>query len=463
MKDYTQLITEPFEFLSIESFQMKQEVNEHASLSFSGLIADNDLEQYLGLLSNDVWFKLEAEDKEREKQTIFYGIVISYIIDYVDHDTLLTIYCMSGTYLLDLKPHLRTFQNDVQKHSEILDFLCSENENMAFIIGQQGDEEIGNLLIQYYETDWQFMKRLASHIGAYLISVCHLQGSKFFYGMPNLEIHSLNSQRAYAVINHIADYMQKREKISICKADEVSYVLEEREIYRIGQHIQFLNKDLYIYKIDTVYKGGECIHTYYLKTWKGLITMQVSNTQIAGVSLKAEVTDVKQDMVQVKVLEDENRDLKKLRWFPYSTVYSSLDGAGWYCMPEIGDEVWLHIPSTEENDSYVISAVHKKQDYSRQNPDYKSLKNKYGKEILITPESLILTNNAGLRVELLDQKGIIIESDKAVQINADGDLTISSESSAVIAAADQIIIQQGGTSLIMDQDISFTGGNFRMQ
>ena len=463
MKDYTQLITEPFEFLSIESFQMKQEVNEHASLSFSGLIADNDLEQYLGLLSNDVWFKLEAEDKEREKQTIFYGIVISYIIDYVDHDTLLTIYCMSGTYLLDLKPHLRTFQNDVQKHSEILDFLCSENENMAFIIGQQGDEEIGNLLIQYYETDWQFMKRLASHIGAYLISVCHLQGSKFFYGMPNLEIHSLNSQRAYAVINHIADYMQNREKISICKADEVSYVLEEREIYRIGQHIQFLNKDLYIYKIDTVYKGGECIHTYYLKTWKGLITMQVSNTQIAGVSLKAEVTDVKQDMVQVKVLEDENRDLKKLRWFPYSTVYSSLDGAGWYCMPEIGDEVWLHIPSTEENDSYVISAVHKKQDYSRQNPDYKSLKNKYGKEILITPESLILTNNAGLRVELLDQKGIIIESDKAVQINADGDLTISSESSAVIAAADQIIIQQGGTSLIMDQDISFTGGNFRMQ
>lgn len=465
MKDYRQLMTEPFAFLSIESFQMKQELNEHASVVFSGLIADESLEKYLELLQNNVWFKIEVEEKEKERQTLFHGIITSYTVNLTGHDTVLTVYGMSGTCLMDLKPHLRTFQNGSEKYSELFSYLCNENKDAAFMVGRQGDGEIGNLFIQYYETDWQFMKRLASHAGAYLTSAGYIQGSRFFYGMPNLEAHSLNNQRAYSVINHLDDYMQKtEEKISIRKADAVSYVIEDREIYKIGQHIQFLDKDLCIYKIDSVYRGGECIHTYYLRTWEGLTAARILPEKMAGVSLKAEVTAVKQDVVQVKVLEDENRRSQNVRWLPYSTIYSSLDGTGWYCMPEIGDEVWLHIPSTREDDAYIISAVHKKQDQARQNPDYKSIKNKFGKEIRMTPESLILTNNNGLRVELLDNEGILIESDKAVQINADGDLTVSSQNASVtIAASEQVIIQQGGTSLIMDKDISFTGGDFRMQ
>lgn len=458
MKDYRQLITEPFEFLGIESFQMKQELNEHTSMSFRGLIADENTEQYLELLQKDVWFKIEAEEKELDKQVLFHGIITSYHINFTGHDTELTVYGMSGSSLLDLKLHLRTFQNGEEQYSEVLNYLCSENKSTAFIMGRQGGGEIDNLLIQYYETDWQFMKRLASHTGAYLTPAGHLPGSKFFFGMPDLETRSLNNERAYTVINHLDDFMQKN------RADAVSYVIEDREIYTIGQHIQFLNRDLCIYKIESVYKGGECIHTYYLRTWKGLTTVRISFEKIAGASLRAEVTAVKQDVVQVKVLEDENKRFGNVRWLPYATVYSSLDGTGWYCMPEIGDEVWLHVPSMSEDDSYIISAVHKKQEAARQNPDHKSIKNKYGKEILFTPESLILTNNAGLRVELRDQEGILIESDKAVQISADGDLTISSGNSSVtIAASEQVVIQQGGTSLIMDKDISFTGGNFRMQ
>ncbi|MBD5494080.1 MAG: hypothetical protein HDR12_06810, partial [Lachnospiraceae bacterium] len=163
MKDYWRLVTEPFEFLNINFFHMNQELNEHVSLSFSGLIADNSLEEYLDMLQNDSWFKIEVEDKYQERQILFYGIITSYTINFTGQDTVLTLYGMSGTYLLDLKSHLRTFQNGTEKHSEILSFLCKENKEMAFIMGRQGDEEISNLLIQYYETDWQFMKRLASH------------------------------------------------------------------------------------------------------------------------------------------------------------------------------------------------------------------------------------------------------------------------------------------------------------
>lgn len=95
MKDYRRLITEPFEFLSIESFQMKQKLNEHVSLSFSGLIADSNLEQYLELLQNDVWFKIEVEERNQERQILFHGIITSYTISFTGHDTVLTVYGLS--------------------------------------------------------------------------------------------------------------------------------------------------------------------------------------------------------------------------------------------------------------------------------------------------------------------------------------------------------------------------------
>ena len=56
------------------------------------------------------------------------------------------------------------------------------------------------------------------------------------------------------------------------------------------------------------------------------------------------------------------------RWFPYATVYSSGDGTGWYCMPEIGDKIRLYFPTEKEQDAYVISAYHEGNGGLRKNP-----------------------------------------------------------------------------------------------
>lgn len=132
-------------------------------------------------------------------------------------------------------------------------------------------------------------------------------------------------------------------------------------------------------------------------------------------------------------------------------------------MPEIGDCVRLYIPEREE-DSFVLSAVHKETDTARQDPDRKSFRTKYGKEILFTPEAILLTNNQGMRLEMNDKEGITISSDKDVVIDAKDNLTISSaNASLMIAAKDKVQVRQGSTSMTLDGDIYFTGGEFRIQ
>lgn len=113
---------------------------------------------------------------------------------------------------------------------------------------------------------------------------------------------------------------------------------------------------------------------------------------------------------------------------------------------------------------YVISAVHMDTDNGRKVPDHKSFKNRYGKELLFTPESLELTNNQGMSVRIIDGEGIQVISDKDISIIAGGNMTISSQdASLVIVGTESVDVRQGGAGLHMDSDIVFTGGKFRIQ
>ena len=111
----------------------------------------------------------------------------------------------------------------------------------------------------------------------------------------------------------------------------------------------------------------------------------------------------------------------------------------------------------------VTSSVHKETDSARQDPDRKSFKTKYGKEILFTPDSVLITNNQGMTIEMNDQEGISMTSDKDILIQADGE-TIASGAASLLMAAEEILqVKQGGTTMTLSDDIYFTGGEFRIQ
>ena len=132
-------------------------------------------------------------------------------------------------------------------------------------------------------------------------------------------------------------------------------------------------------------------------------------------------------------------------------------------MPEVGDTVRLYVPD-KEGRCLVTSSVHKETDSARQDPDRKSFKTKYGKEILFTPDTVLITNNQGMMIEMNDQDGITVSSDKDILIQADGEMSIASGSASLLMAAEEILqVKQGGTTMTLSDDIYFTGGEFRIQ
>ncbi len=61
------------------------------------------------------------------------------------------------------------------------------------------------------------------------------------------------------------------------------------------------------------------------------------------------------------------------------------DGAEWYCMSEVGDEVRVVFPDNCEEHAYVASSVHIGSAGGRTNPDEKFWRNRHNKEIRSQP------------------------------------------------------------------------------
>ena len=100
----------------------------------------------------------------------------------------------------------------------------------------------------------------------------------------------------------------------------------------------------------------------------------------------------------------------------------------------------------------------------RSNPDEKSFKNKYNKEIRFTPKKLLITNNAGSFIEISDDHGIWIESDKDIHIRAKGQMAVVSEEQDVTLSAENVLrLRQKETSIKLSEDIILSGGEFRLQ
>ena len=466
MRDY-QIKIEPFAYIALQEFTIKRTINEHSAATLSMRIKDEWQEEYMGILAEETWVRITAIDKADAGEintVMFYGIVTGYSFCQDGYETLMKLNMTSGTVLMDLKHHFRVFQREETLCAVIHQQIAAAYPDSQVLCTEGDEDKTEGVLVQFQETDWEFLKRLAGRTGLYLVPDALKKGARYTIGLPEGTKRTIETDKIQTKLD-FGEYMEKSRNgmDSLQSTDMVELVMESREIFQLGDILPYNGKEYFICKILTSYQGAECRHEYFLRTKEALKVLPIENKIQQGCSFNAVITDVNKDKVQVEIMQDEWKAADGKKWFLYSTVYSSADGTGWYCMPEIGDSVRFYVPDKSEN-SFILSAVHKETDSARQNPDYKSLKTKYGKEILFTPDSILMTNNNGMMVELNDSEGITITSDKDIVIQADDNLTISSSAASLLVAADdKVQVKQGGTTMTLSDDIYFTGGEFRIQ
>ena len=96
------------------------------------------------------------------------------------------IQAVSGTILLDQKKSNRVFQKKVQTYMGIASTVTADTEHSACIL-PGSDMRTGGTLIQYQETDWRFLKRMASQLGLPLVPDTSYYYPRFYLGLSEGE------------------------------------------------------------------------------------------------------------------------------------------------------------------------------------------------------------------------------------------------------------------------------------
>ena len=132
-------------------------------------------------------------------------------------------------------------------------------------------------------------------------------------------------------------------------------------------------------------------------------------------------------------------------------------------MPEIGDSIMLKFPDDNDSNAYIQNAVHVGADGGRDNPNVKFFRNKEGKEIRLSPDSLLITNNNGSYIKLSDDMGIEIVSRGTISIGAANEVEIESSSSEIkLISPTAIQMNQNGTQIEISDRIATTGSKVYM-
>ncbi len=348
----------PFFFEQITACEIKKEPNAHGLAYVKGYIPTAEEEKYLSLSAQETGVQIEAVSEEGESKIIFSGMIKECKIKHSNQLLEMELSLVTCTYLMDLQPRIRSFQEPGTAYQQIFDAVAGAYPKGGCILTERHAAVSEELIVQYQETDWAFLKRLASHLEMVIIPETQRPGAKAYAGFPQrsnlIEVNPVS----YTVCKAVRDYLYKQvnQVEGLIEEDERYYEIQEQAVLELGERVEFGQKIYYVTSAKSWLDGHQLWNSYVIKPAGGLRVPKQYNEKIVGASLDGSITGIQGAQVKVKLSAEGIQG--EGRWFPFSTVYSSPDGSGWYCMPEPGDEIRLYFPTVKEKHAYVISAVH---------------------------------------------------------------------------------------------------------
>lgn len=483
----------PYQLIHLHELKVVKAVNDHAHLVFAGTVDENLRDYYIKASDEETQVKVFIKDEKGSRHALFRGIALDVKVKTVNGVSYMTVEAVSHTYQLDMKRRKRSFQNPHLTYTELIKSIVAEYGKEADVLDVvSSGKAIGTFVMQYDETDWEFLKRLASHFYSPLIPAVGYGVPKFYFGMPmglskgELQVYN------YKAVKRVATYQTAVENRipGVRNEDFLQYEVEAEKLMEPGHEVIFQGRQWMVAEAVSELQQGLLKHSYKLSPRSGLRPIKMYNRAIIGASIHGKVLAVRKDKVQVKLDMDEQIDPATDFWFPYSTIYASEGQTGWYCMPEVGDQLRIYFPSYKEEEGYAISSVKRttpavastksqtfesatsrkatltaepKNSIDREDvmadPAVKTLQTKYGKKIVLAPDH-ILISSGGMSIIISDSEGITIQSDKDISITAGGEMVLSSQ--MLQLSADKIEISGKGSTMSLEEDILMSGSEIKM-
>ncbi len=397
-------------------------------------------------------------------ETLFSGVLTAVRMEVRAQSRIVRVEGKTWSWMMDRVRKSRSFQDTQMSCRDVAELVMQDYPGSSLLYVAQ-ETPVGELIVQYEETDWAFLKRVMSIIGTTVTPEGRRSGILLYAGVPTLQ----ETELSYRLLRMEKDmgsfYKLKANGRQVYAADFTGYEVASGQLLGIFERALTGGGTFVADSFQYVFDGQEMTGRYGLRTTGGLLRARRYPMQLIGLALMGKVTNVAGDKVQVLLDIDRGSGILPVYWFVYSTMSASPDGSGWYCMPEIGDAVRVYFPSKHEKEAVALSAVNSYgvpgggQTDRMQDPNSRYLRTKSGQQLSLSPGYLQLSCAGGSSSVTVRSDGSVVVSGTNVVINGEEKITFHADQKLTVHALQSVTLQSmsGGCVGLAGGAASFQG------
>ncbi len=390
--------------ITIEDLQeltMEVKKNSHAVVLIKGFVPQEMGEEAMFVPMENTGLKVWAGDK-----LLFGGLISKVEMTHEGWGYQITIQGISSTIQIDCEKKNRTFQNSNSTYQEVMREVLKDTSG-AGLNFYASDRKIESPLYQIEETDWEFIKRLASHLETAVVPNALMERPEVSIGLPEGRIYNQDSLNGYG-----ERVWFDREKKSVCRR------IRTCEDLRIGERVKWEGLTLTVTEKSCCLEKGLLCFRYVLAAKGGFFTGRYENPDAYDRLLPARVLDKKEEKIKVQFDIDKFQAVEEAYWYPWEPDMGNLV----YCMPEKGEKVFVHLGGRFGEQARAVCCVHGNgEGHPEMKPADRFFTTADQKRMYLLPGEMgfrDLKQKNPLEVSISDDSGISTVSNKSMVISA---------------------------------------------
>ncbi len=444
----------PYELQHICEFSFITAYGEHPTVELKAMAEDEVREAML----KEAGAKTPLILKDEQGTIIFSGYTANIRFAQEEGIHYLYLKACGATAALDIKKKNRSFFKQGITYADIVKAILSEypGADMTDNIGL--DMPVKYPMIQYKETDWEFLKRLTSLFEATLKAEPAATAPLLELGKSShrtdrfIEVKNIVTERRLQEC--AVDYSNRDDSFSLAKKDnspkgmqakkgiieypdEMKYTLQAftlKEYYPCGMRLHINGAELQITHMEAYSDMGEVSYDYVARMPHAVKTTYKENPHLKGAYLPGTVTARGANEIALTLdIDEEYEGTGKLTGEDCFFTYA-IETKGIYCIPEEGAKVDLYFPNNREWEAIATHSIRNTQPGAKRinritNPEKKSFSTTHGSAMEFTPESITLSPDDGKEIKItfagdgniqVDGKDLMITG-RDINIGEEGD------------------------------------------
>ena len=363
------------------------------------------------------------------------------------------IQAVSGTILLDQKKSNRVFQKKVQTYMGIASAVTADTDHSACIL-PGSDMRTGGTLIQYQETDWRFLKRMASQLGLPLVPDTSYYYPRFYLGLPEGEKRELG-EIISCDLCFDGRYYAVSGKCLVDREDFICYDVVTRTSLSLGDRVTYEGRELLVSRKKTELAGGEVIFTYRLAGNSYTWVPWEDNPDYTGMSFVGSIVGTQGEQVEVAF------DIDKSAAGGNRYGFAPATGNLMYCMPQKGTKTSLYIGNGDEAQGIATGCIRTNGSTCEGtgSPEKKSFRSEHGKGMDLYPQRMGLDGGETGKITFEDETGTTIESNGGLVLMAKEGIRLESMTGIAMQGMSDImaLYSEGASSLCVNGSVDMLG------